>query len=69
MAGLKYYERFKRLEKLIRLKATGSPKELAKKFEVSERTIYRLIESIELANNKKIKFSYEENSYIFFDEN
>jgi len=34
---------YERLNRIIRLKATGNPKELAEKFNVSESTIYRLI--------------------------
>jgi biotin operon repressor len=35
-----------RLDKLIKLKATGSPKELAKKLGTTERTVYRIIKQL-----------------------
>ncbi|MCH7400788.1 HTH domain-containing protein [Belliella kenyensis] len=38
-----YFLRLEYLDELIRKKATGSPKQLAKKFDVSERTIYDYI--------------------------
>jgi biotin operon repressor len=34
----------KRIDQLIRLKATGSPSELAKKLDICERQVYRLIQ-------------------------
>ncbi len=38
--------KFERLDQLIRLKATGTPKELARKFETTERTIFRMINEL-----------------------
>lgn len=38
-----YFQRLQYLDELIRKKATGNPKQLAKKFNVSERTIYDYI--------------------------
>lgn len=35
-----------RVDQLIRLKATGSPKELAARLEVSERTVYNIMENL-----------------------
>lgn len=35
-----------RLDQLIRLKATGSPKDLAQRMDVSERTIYNLMDNL-----------------------
>lgn len=35
-----------RLDQLIRLKATGTPAQLASRIEVSERQLYRLIQSL-----------------------
>ncbi len=39
-------EEFERLDQLIRLKSTGNPTELAEKFKVTERTIYRIINKL-----------------------
>ncbi|KYG83566.1 hypothetical protein [Roseivirga echinicomitans] len=40
----KQIERIERLHNLIRLKATGTPKECAEKLEISERQLYRLLD-------------------------
>jgi len=66
MAGLKYYERTKLLIELIAKKQTGSPKELAEKLQVHERTVYRILEEIRLTISDEIGFCKESNSYIFF---
>lgn len=39
-----YFERLEYLDHLIRRKATGTPTELARKFGISERTVYDYIE-------------------------
>lgn len=41
---IKQIERIDWLHNLIRLKATGSPKECARKLKISERQLYRLID-------------------------
>ena len=40
MSFLQQLERLKRVEKLIQLQATGTPKQFAKKLGVSENTLY-----------------------------
>jgi predicted DNA-binding transcriptional regulator YafY len=44
MQIMKYIARLKRLDQMIRIKATGTPKELAQKLEISERSVYHYIE-------------------------
>ena len=39
----KYFERIERIDRLIRLKATGSPKEFAKKLGISESSLYEYL--------------------------
>ncbi len=39
-------EKLDRIDQLISLKATGTPKELARKFNTNERTIYRIIKQL-----------------------
>jgi biotin operon repressor len=39
-------EELKRVDRLIRLKATGNPKELAEKLQISERHVYRIINQL-----------------------
>jgi transcriptional antiterminator len=46
---MKFIEQIRLLERvdqLIRLKATGNPKELASRLEVSERTVYNIMENL-----------------------
>lgn len=58
------YLMMKRILDLIRLKSSGTPKELAEKTGVSERTIYRVIRNIEDIYLVKIEYSYFDNSYV-----
>lgn len=39
-----------RVDQLIRLKATGSPKQLAERLQVSEATVFRIIETMKEMN-------------------
>lgn len=39
-------EELERVDRLIRLKATGSPKELAERLQISERHVYRIINQL-----------------------
>jgi len=39
----KYFNRLESLDHLIRIKGTGTPKELAKRLNISERSIYEYI--------------------------
>ena len=72
---MKFIEKMKQIERvdgLIRRKATGSPKELANRIGVSERTVYDCIETMKLMNapifycrnccsycyEKKVRFSF-----------
>ncbi|WP_040497579.1 HTH domain-containing protein [Fulvivirga imtechensis] len=65
MGGLKYFERTKYLLELIEKERTGRPRELAHKLNVSERTIYRIIEELRIHSTNEITFSEEKKSYIF----
>ena len=53
-----------RLNNLIRMKSTGTPKELARKFGVSERCIYRLIDELK-SMNVDIRYNRMRQSYEF----
>lgn len=63
MTVLDKYERYTYIYKLISKKATGSPKQLASKLGVCERTIYRLIKELKVYGYE-IEFCYLSNSYI-----
>ena len=65
MAGLKYYERTKLLIELIEKRRTGSPKDLASRFDVTERTVYNIMDSLKMSIPEEIVYSDEYKSYIF----
>ncbi|WP_173074120.1 HTH domain-containing protein [Tenuifilum thalassicum] len=56
-----------RIDRLIRLKATGSPKELADKLGVSERHVYRIINQLKEIDCP-IYFDKDRCSYCYRDE-
>lgn len=58
-----YQEKLDQIEKLIQSSNTGTPKELAKHLNVSERTIRRLIERLKV-KNKSIYFCRKTQSYV-----
>ena len=68
MAKLKkQIELIERIDRLIRLKATGSPKILAQKCHISEASLYRLIETIRELG-APVKFSHMHGSYIYTND-
>ncbi len=48
MTFLERLQTLDRLHNLIRLKATGSPQQLAKRLQVSKRTIFNLLEDLRI---------------------
>ena len=67
MKLLQQIELIERLDQLIRLKATGNPKKLAAKLEISEATLYRAIESIK-SMGAPVEFSIRYQSYVYLEE-
>lgn len=65
MSGLKYYERTKLLIELIEKQRTGSPKDLANRLNVTERTVYNIMDSLKMTLPEEIMYSDEHKSYIF----
>lgn len=65
MAGMKYYERTKRLIQLIEQRKTGSPLDLSRKLQVHERTVYRIIDELRFTVPFEIVYCKESVSYIF----
>ena len=57
------------LIELIEKRRTGSAKDLATKFGVTERTVYNILESLRFTFPKEIVYSAEEKSYVFFEKN
>jgi len=68
MIAIKYINRLKRIDQLIRLEATGNPKELASRLEISERQLYRYINDLK-ETGAKITFNHNINSYTYLLEN
>jgi len=56
--------RFERLDRLIRLESTGNSNELAEKFQVSRRTVLRLIKFLK-ERGCPIYFNRYKNSYCY----
>jgi predicted DNA-binding transcriptional regulator YafY len=65
MSGFKYYERINYIIELIEKKRTGTPSELAGKFNISERMIYKIINSIKYSEHRNIVYSKQARSYLF----
>ena len=53
-----------RIDALIRRKGTGSPKDLARRLEVSERHVYKLLDYLK-SMGAEIAFNYCSNSYEY----
>lgn len=57
-------EIIERIDQLIRLKATGRPKQLADRLEVSEATVFRMIETMKELN-APICYDLARQSYVY----
>lgn len=66
MLLLKQFERLERIDRLIKLKATGSPKEFAEKLEISESTLFELLKVMKL-RGAAIVYSQFSCSYIYLE--
>lgn len=53
-----------RVDQLIRLKATGGPKKLAEKLEISEATVFRMIETMKELN-APVYYDWARQSYVY----
>jgi hypothetical protein len=56
-----------RIDQLIRLKATGTPKQLADKLELSEREVYRIIAELK-ERDIKIAYCKQRCTYYYMEE-
>lgn len=61
----KYITRLTTVDQLIKRKATGNPKELAKKLQVSESTVYRILRILKENMGLSVEFSSDQNSYVY----
>ncbi|GAA4848275.1 winged helix-turn-helix transcriptional regulator [Algivirga pacifica] len=67
MSILRLIARYERVHELIKRKATGSPKELAQRLEVSPSTVKIIIrELIQLGG--PIKYCYFSQSYVYTEQ-
>jgi predicted DNA-binding transcriptional regulator YafY len=64
MKFLEEIDRLQRLHRLIRLKATGTPSQLASRLQVSERTVYNEVETLR-ALGAPIKYCKVRQSYFY----
>lgn len=54
-----------RIDKLIRIEATGSPKQLAQKLNLTERSVYNYINMMKKEFQAPIAYSHSKRSYIY----
>lgn len=64
MSLSKYFKRADRLDGLIRRKSTGSPRELAAKLNLSERSLYELINQMKELG-APITYCQPKKSYVY----
>ena len=67
MSAIKYINKILRINTLVKLRATGSPRELADKLGISERSVYEYISNMKELG-APIAFSYSHNSYIYYKD-
>lgn len=63
MKNIKHIERLQQVHNLICMECTGSPRELARRMEVSERTVYYLIEQLK---DYEAKIGYDRSRKTYF---
>ena len=56
-----------RIDQLIRLRATGTPKTIARRLEISESSLYRLIDTIK-EMGAPVEYSVKDQSYVYADD-
>lgn len=64
----KYVTRLAAVDTLIKRKATGTPKDLAAKLQVSESTVFRMLRVMKETMNLSIAWSPEYNSYVYLPD-
>ena len=68
MSLLKYLDRTVQADQLIRLKATGTPQEFARKLNISERSLYRLLDKLKYDFDCPIVYCHLRQSYYYTRE-
>ena len=64
MKFFKKVNQLQRVDQLIRLKATGTPEQLANRLEISKRTVFELIAFMK-SLNAPIYYCYSRRSYCY----
>ncbi len=64
MPAIKFINRLKTIDQLINLQATGSPKQLAEKLEITERQVYNYLDNLKELG-AEIKFDKHKSSYTY----
>lgn len=65
MSLYQYLNRIERLDALIRHKSTGTPKELARKLDISERWLYKLLDELKMELDCPIQYDTYRQSYVY----
>ncbi len=60
-------ERLYRVHKLIQMKATGTPDQLAKRFHIKRRTLFYLLEELKLYG-AVIKYNSLQSTYFYLED-
>ncbi|NJK97708.1 MAG: HTH domain-containing protein [Bacteroidales bacterium] len=68
MSGLKYINRLSQIDRLIKQKSTGTPKELSMKLDICERQVYNYITELKKLG-ANIWFNPNSNSYEYKNDN
>jgi DNA-binding NtrC family response regulator len=66
MTFKEHIEMLERMKHIIRLQATGNPKEFAAKLNISESTLFRLLRELK-DMGYKIEFNPYKNSYCYYN--
>ena len=64
---LQQIELIERIDQLIRLRATGTPKTLAQRLGVSEASLYRVIDTMK-EMGAPVEFCIRHQSYVYFND-
>ena len=67
MKNIKHIERLQRLHNLIQQERTGTPSEIAYQMDISERTVYYLIEQLK-DYEAKIGYDRSRRTYFYKDD-
>ena len=63
----KYIDRIESIDRLVRIKATGTPKELADRLKISERSLYETLNLMKELGTP-IRYSNDKRSYFYENE-